>query len=917
MGRGITLSAPEPPAHQVHRAKLRRPRLGEDLVPRPRLIARVDLALRVPLTLISAPAGFGKTTLLVEWANATAANVSWLTVDPGDRDLPRFIAHVVAALTQVAPFQDGGAAVLGMFQRPYPVDPFEVGSSLAEALLDLPADVLLVIDDYHLAASVDVENAVSGLLQFMPPTLHLVLATRGDPALPLARMRLQGQIVEIRGDDLRFTDDEARVLLAAARGGSDDPALATLLRQTTGGWAAGLRLASLALPASDDPTRIAGAIAGDQHVMDFLVEEVLGQQPVDIQDFLLRTAIVDRVSAALADGLLDQAPQGGSRALLATLARGSFLFAEEGDDGVWFRHHPLFLSLLRHQLESRLPGPEIQALHGRASDWFAAQGFIDDAIRHRLAAGDAMAAALLVEQHVQTALNREDWPSLGTWLEMLPAALVKENPNLLLAQAWVSHLSGRFEPVRETLKEVVTLLKREGSDPERAAALRAECDTLVAVQLLTVDEDPQAAVSQARDAVERVLPDHRFGRGLAYVSYGLALQAAGQTKQAVRWLTAVAERESDRIDVGSIRALMGLAFVHRQAGHYAACREVAGHMLALAERHGLPIAAGWARWFLGWIAYEQNELETAISHFTAIMANWRRLHLNCVCEGMFGLTLAYQASGKHSEVNAMLSQLTETVLEHHSLAHLPSIRLFEARLALLKGDRQSALEAMNTFDVSLEGNSLATFEHEVISWVKLLLAEGSAESLTTAWREVERLRVAAEAGHHVARLVEISALAALVCAARGQSEAALNHLARSVALGAPEGFCRTHVDLGPAIVPLLAQLAGQGVQTDYLTRLLTVIHSEMPDDRRQDDPTATAASVHILDVLTVREAEVLDGLCRRLSYQEIAQELFISVHTVKSHTVHIYEKLGVANRRQALARAETLGLTGQFTARLA
>lgn len=886
-------------------------------MPRPRLTARVDLALRVPLTLISAPAGFGKTTLLVEWASSLAPRLAWLTVDPGDRDLPRFVAHVIAALAPVVPSLDGDE-VLAALQRPNATNANDIGSALAEALLDLPDDVLLVIDDYHLAASVEVENVVASLLYFMPPAFHLVLATRNDPSLPLARMRLQGQIVEIRGDELRFTDDEARLLLATSQREADDPALAMMLRHTTGGWAAGLRLASLALPTGDDPTRIAEAVTGDQHLMDFLVEEVLAKQSDEVQDFLLRTAIVDRVSAPLADALLDRAPQGGSWTLLTTLARERVFFEAEGVDGVWYRHHPLFHSLLRHQLESRLSASAIQSLHARASIWMAAQGLIEEAIRHRLVAGDPGAAAALVEQHVQTALDKEDWPSLATWLDLLPAAMIEETPSLLLARAWVSYLSGRLEPVLETLNEVRALLDREGSDPATSAALRSECDALVLIQLLTIAQDPHAAIDNAREAVTRIPADHRFGRGLAYFCYGIGLQAAGETERAVRWLTGVAEREADRIDAGSIRALLGLVFVHRQAGNFGECRKVASDMLALAERHGLPVTAGWAHLVLGRLAYEANDLETAIVHLESIVANWQRLHLSCVTEGMWALTLAYQAKGRILDADATLRQLTDIILDFHAVALLSALRLFEARLALRQGNREQDLAAVNMFDVTIEGNTLVMFEHEIINRVHLLLAAASEEHLALAWRDVEQLLAAAEAGHHDARAAEILALAALVREAQGHHEAALTYLRRSVTVGEAVGFCRTYVDLGPAIVPLLDQLASQGVQTPYLQRLLAIIKAEVPGDRQAQGPIATATSVHVLELLTVREAEVLDGLCRRLSYQEIAQELFISVHTVKSHTMHIYEKLGVANRRQALAMADALGLTaGHLSARLA
>ena len=899
-------SVPQTPSTLIRRAKLRYPRFIAGLVFRPRLTDRLSASLAAPLTLISAPAGFGKTTLLADWRSSLTSPVAWLTADAGDRESRRFVAHLIASLERVTPETDFGDA-LNVFEMPQPAPARDVAEALADKLWDLPCHTVLVIDDYQLAASAEVENVIGGLLELAPPELHVVLATRVDPALPLARMRLQDRIIEIRGDDLRFSDDEIQALLSASGKPAGDPTILAQVRAVTGGWAAGVRLAALALPEGVDPTRIADAIAGDQHLMAFLVEEVLAKQRVQVQDFLLRTAIVSRVSAGLGDALIDGQPPGGCAAMLESLAQEQVFFEPDADDAGWFRHRPLFHDLLRHQLEVRASPAAPAELHARASAWFAADGQIAEAIFHGLAAGDTAGAVSLVEQHRHAVLARDDWPSLAGWLEMLPAHLLVEHPTLLLARAWVLHFSGHSVAVRELMHEVRALLSRENPESAAVAEMLAECDVLELGHLVTTDEDPQRIMERALGAAERVAIDHRFARGLAYVVGGCALQTIGQTEEAVRWLTAIADRESERIDAGSIRALMGLVFVHRQAGSYYACREVASHMLELAERHELPVAAGWARWALGWVAYEHNELDTAITHFTSIARDWLRLNLSCVGEGLFGLALAYQASGKPLEARGALRQLTDAVHDQHAVALLPSLHLFEARLTLLGGRTQPNLESVYAYDVALEGTSLFSFEHELLSRAKVLLAAGSHEALATAWHDIDVLRASAEAGHHRARLVEILALASLICAARGQREPALDYLRRSLELGVPAGFFRTYVDFGPAITPLLAQLAGHGVRKPYVDRLLEAINAESRAGRLETMTPATS-SAHMLDRLTVRETEVLDALARRLSYQEIADELFVSVNTVKSHTAHIYDKLGAANRRQAVARADSLGL---------
>lgn len=893
------------PALPVHRAKLRHPRFVAGFVSRPHLAARLNAAPRVPLTLLSAPAGFGKTTLLTEWSATLPTPPAWLTADAGDRAVPRFVAHVAAAIESVVPHFGLSETAHDMLLGLHSQSAAEIGRALADAMLELPHDVLLVVDDYHLAASVDVEEAVAALVQIMPPAFHLVLATRNDPTLPLARMRLQGRLIELRGGDLLFTSNEAYTLLAA-EGIVVDPALATLVQEMTGGWAAGLRLLALALPASDEPRRIADALTSERHVMDFLVEEVLSTLPVDVLAILLLAATVDRISAPLADALLDQQSRTGSRVVLEALTREGVFIEREDNSGLWFRARPLFRTLLQHQLEARLSDPERVALHVRAGAWFAGQGMVADAVHQYLAAGNESAAASTVERHARTALAREDWPSLAAWLELLPVDVVAARPLLLLVKAYVAHLSGRFAAGRDILAEVRTLLGRDAGVATVHRGMLAECDALELSQTLVLDQNPHA-VSVTRDAVERIPADYRFARGIAYIACGMALQSAGRTDEAIGWLSTVADREAERVDAGSIRALMGLMFVYRQAGHYFECRQVSGHMLELADRHDLPVSSGWARWALGWIAYEHNELETAIAHFEAIAVDWQQQHFACFCEGMFGLALAYQASGMPLEAKVTMRQVTEAVRDQHAFPYLPSISLFEARLALIRGDMQSSLESINASDGSLAGNSLVTFEHEVISRARVLIAHGTAESLAVAHGDIERLFAAAASGHHQARLVEILALSALVHEALGQREMALTHLKRSLDLGAPAGFCRTYVDLGQSLVPLLEQLVTEARDGDDARRLLAVIKTEAPIGR-PGVGSATISARNVFEMLTLREADVLDGLCRRLSYQEIAEELFISVHTVKSHTRHIYEKLGVANRRQAMSKSQALGV---------
>ena len=370
--------------------------------------------------------------------------------------------------------------------------------------VDLTHDVVLVVDDFHLADSADVELFLGGLLPLLPPTFHVVLSTRTDPTIPLARLRLQDQVNEVRATELRFTEAETRQLLAlAGLPDADGVLVATLLDQTEG-WVALLRLASLVVPAITDPERLAEAVTHNQHLMNFLAEEVLNKQSADVQDFLLRTAIVDRICAPLADALLDQTPPEGSWELLERLARENFPLEQTGDETGWFRYHPLFQRLLRHQLAVRRALSELAELHGRAGAWFAKHDLVADALHHLLAASDTIGAARLVEEQAYPALQREEWTALAGWLRQLPQAVINQRPALLFAAAYVCVRTGRTVPLRAILMEAEALLARGDVDVATAEAMRAEISLFSLATILAIEQDPAAALVVARRALDRI-----------------------------------------------------------------------------------------------------------------------------------------------------------------------------------------------------------------------------------------------------------------------------------------------------------------------------------------------------------------------------------------------------------------------------
>jgi LuxR family maltose regulon positive regulatory protein len=888
----------------IRRRKLMPPRLEGQLVARPRLIARLDESARLPLTLIVAPAGFGKTTLVAQWLAGIATPATWLTVDAGDEDATRFVSHFLAVFAAMTPitFDHIHNLLNALSTVPFA----DIGAALADELFDNAEDVIVVLDDAQRITSADVLSFLGQFLAFIPPTVHVVLVSRTDLPLGIARLHAQGHVNEMRAAELRFTDEETYALVRTVAPAGATAKAVGLLQEQMEGWVTGLRLAAQAMTLLRDPSEVTAAAEDRQHIMQFLVEEVLALQGSEVQEFLLQTSIVERICVALADAVLPPPPHDKSQEMLDRLVQEGLFLEAAGDEPGWYRYHPVFRELLRHQLALRKSPEEIAALHVRASRWYAREDQINEALSHLLATEDFTAAAELVEHHLHLALNREDWQSVAGWLRALPEALIYDRPELLLARGWVSHLSGRAAPLRLILAQAEALLAQSGTDPARVEELRGEIGVLSLGTLLPIEQDPAVALRVAEHAVQHVPAERGLPFGLARGFASLAEHALGRSRQAVRDQEAIAERVAEHFDAGSIRALLALTFLHRQAARLMKCGEAARHMLTLAERHDLAISAGWAHLFLGWLAYERDDLGDASAHFAAIAATHRQLHVSCVREGMFGMALVLQARGLTAAADATVQRLTEILIDATALEHLPVVHGFEARLALLRQQPAVAMRWLETADVGLNSNTLHAFEHALLTKAKTLLTHGTPESLRDAATDLELLRARAETAQHTARLVEIWALMALVLDAQGQSEIALDAIKRSLTLASGEAFFRTYADLGPAVTPLLRRAATDVEIPPPLAGFIEL------DVEGMDTPANGAVSkwdhaLSDLTLLTLRETDVLDGLGRRLSYQEIADELFISSGTVKHHVGNIYSKLGVANRRQALLRAQSLG----------
>lgn len=857
-----------------------------------------------PVALLLAPAGFGKTTLAAAWAGQHATT-AWLTADAGDVSLKRFWAHMRAALSPVAPGL--GALVQASLQIPYRAPAAELGRILADELADHGECVRIVIDDIHQIPVGEVHDFLIGFLELAPPTLRLVLTARSAPPLDLNRLRLRAQLSEIGSDDLLFTQEEIHAYLsqAASASGSDPESGVTVeaaerVRHRTGGWPAGLRLASLHqeahLPEGEGARDVPGL---DHQLLDPLLEETLSGFAPPARQMLLRAALPEQACASLVHAL------GGSRSSYRA-ARDLLRFARNNGiarrsphlGGEWYEFHPLLRGLLLRHLEHSETPEMMVTLHARAAEWFDTNAIYDAAIAHRLATGDTAATAALIERLVQPALAHEDWPSVARWLALLPRDLVEAEPRLLLAHGWMLHFRGLPRQMADVLSKLERRLAASGLPPSEVQSLRAEALLMPYVSLVPFQVDAVATLATLRELAAQLTPAQVFAAGIAHTGIGIALHAEGRTREAEAYLEELVERAPAPIDAATVRLIVGLLWIHAQSSHVSNVATVAQAMHDLAERNGLRLSSDWARRFLGDVSYEQNDLRQALAHFTAITQDHEFFHLAGVREVLFGLALVYTAQGRADDAWRSLRRAREIMVGADALEHLTLLAAYSAYLALITGDHSRALDWARNHMPEVDSAPLFLGLHPTVVRATILIVAGDEAELASAVNILEDVARRCARGNYGATLARVNALLSVAMVKQGNTRRAIALMRESLESGVARGFTRTYLDLLPLFGPQLQALAPHGIFPPAIQAAITA-YGDAPDGA----PTASGAA----GLLTEREREVLASLFQRLSYKEIAENLYISPATVKRHASSIYSKLGVSGRAEAISAASKLG----------
>ena len=891
--------------------KLVMPPARPDRVHRARLVERLTAAADRKLTVLTAPAGFGKTTLLSAWVAQRPTPVSWVTLDADDNDAVRFWSAAIAVLQQRHPSL--GSTALELLMAVPPLPSATILTVLLNALAELPERAILVLDDYHVIAADPIHQALAYFVDHLPGQVQLIIASRSDPSLPLARWRARSQLAEVRAADLRFTPDEAATFLTEVMHLPLAPADVQTLAARTEGWIAGLQLAALALQGRRDVGAFLQAFTGrHRYVLHYLVDEVLGQLAPERQAFLLRTAILDRLSGALCDAVVPPAPTGSSQGMLEQLEQANVFTLALDDVGQWYRYHQLFAEALRHRLQQTQP-ELVPELHRRASAWYEQAGLADEAIQHALAAGEHARAARLVEPLVKRVIGRGHLTTLRQWLEALPDGEVRARPRLSLGAAWMLLALGQTDLAAAWVGAAEAALVRmppPGLPAGEHGHLVGEVATVHALLALLQADYPQA-IARCQEAVQYADAQDLFVQGLIAYNLGNAYQMSGDTTAA----TAALDRAA-RIGEQAGNVLLVLyaqavrAAIYEVEGRLRSAARIQQDALRLAATEDGPLLplAGLAYVGLGKLYREWNELDAATWSLGEGIALGRQGELDGITlDGTMTLALVEHARGAHARARDLLAQAAAVARGVNEPAALARIAAFGARVDLAAGELAAAVHWAEHSGLQADDALSEPREIEHLTLARVRLAQGRAEPdagyLAQTAALLGRLEQATTASGRLSRLIDVWVLQALTQAAQGDRTGAHTRLTRALRQAESEGFVRTFLDEGAPLIALLRELVRDRAMGGYATRLL---------EQASGAPPAAAITLgggsELVEPLSEREREVLGLIAAGLKNQDIATQLVVVVGTVKAHIHSIYGKLDVANRVQAVARARELGL---------
>ena len=878
--------------------KLHRPPAQPDLVVRPRLLNRLDAHWRDrPLTLISAPAGYGKSVLASMWLESCGCPSGWVSLDETDNDLHTFTSYLLAAIKMS--FPDISFQSQALLETPSPPPAPLLARHLVKDLDQIDKPFILALDDIHVIHEQAILDLLTELLKHPPRAMHLALVGRQDPALPVTSLRAYQLITEIRLSDLRFTTSDTVLLLKRQlhRDVSED--IAAKWAERTEGWVTALHLAALSLRHRQATVDSDAPIPLDsRYLQDYLLVEVLTKLPPENQNWLLKTSLLDRFCAPLCEAVCQVEGESlNGQAFMSWLQKSNLFLIPLDDRGEWFRFHHLFQSQLQNLLERQFDRENMAAIHKLASRWFAQYGWIDEAIQHVLVARDMPAAVELVAQNRYQLMNHDDWNRLERWLNWFPVEVKNSDLMLALTEGHLALMRGRVGDVLLWRERTETMRASMPGDSGADSAMLGEMASLSAFANAMIGE-AASAVQESTEAL-RLLPRQALHvRTMALGSLGLGQQMSGEIDRDVAiFRDTLADPGWPSYARAKLLLLRSIA--HFMAGDLAGTQLLARESLQLATKNSLWDTVGFARYFLGVAHYLRNELAQAASVLLTQIDDKVLTPPTPLTYAACALVRIYNSRQQPDRASEILQLVTGHLNEIGNSAGIETLHTFQIELALEQGNLDKAGHLSQIVD----------FERRPPSWyhhipqltpIKLLLAKKTAPDLENALLALEQFDRQMRKIHRITIRIEVLALQALVHDARGDRQMASDKLSTALRLAEPGGFIRNFVDLGPPMADLLARLHEQGDSelVPYISRILAVFQME------ERSPTAS----DLEKPLTKREMETLRLLATDLSQKEIASEMTISLATMRTHARNMYQKLGVNSRFEAVQRAKELGL---------
>jgi LuxR family transcriptional regulator, maltose regulon positive regulatory protein len=881
----------------ILRTKLTPPRLRPSLIIRSGLVERVNGSLAGDITLVSAPAGYGKTTLVAEWAEQAPLPVAWLSLDESDNDIATFLTYFIAAVRTI--FSEACPNSLSLVQGAQPVQGGLLPTILVNEIDDSPQRFALVLDDYHFISQPLIHELINDLLRRPPTQLHLMILSRTEPPLALSRLRATGMLNELGVRDLRFTPSEVKALIAQLSGSLDEQVASVLLKRVEG-WVAGLHLASLTLRSTTGQAFMMETVTAEneRYVIEYLFEQVLNQQTPKVREFLVKTAILNQISPSLARAVVG--PGAAMPTTLAEVERAGLFLSALDNKGEWFVYHALFRQALLRLLNETYSETEIEALHLHAAEWFLQQDLVDEALDHALVASDKRLAIRIVETRVTDYLDVEGWPTFERWLNRLPDSIIAQRPLLLVAKAYVLTYRMQWDAILPFIDRAERLLAATagaGSDEEVLA--RSLLSWMWAYHWL-IELQPE----KTRAAAERALATLPDGYPQVATTIRLILAVALQWMGEFQTAKRMVDFELGSIPPNStnhrvlLQSLFTVTTLYLAEGFLLQAEQTGQMLLEKATQVNAPILKAWGCLALGAAAYYSNDLPAAIPHFSeGVKLRYQGNTLACA-QCLVGLALTYQALGQPDEARGVITIMGDF---HRELAN-PVLNIqywsLQARIALMNSDVSTARQ-WNSSAAPTAGLALGWLSEPATTNIRIRLADQpSPTELERITAELDGLLAQLTRLRQPTRQVELLSLKAVTLAISDDRPGALQSLEEAIALAEPRGLIRPVVDAGPQLEPLMEEMAARQ-PSSFIDRLLAAMRSGALNSAPQSLSVAR---------LTPREREVLVLLSQYYTDRIIAETLVVSPLTVRTHIENLAEKLGVRGRRTIVDRARELGL---------